>query len=52
MVRSDNMPEIVLDNVRQVERLRKKQLTSLIRLDEIRHDVCPERTVLTRFLIF
>ncbi|TPP66433.1 hypothetical protein FGIG_03345, partial [Fasciola gigantica] len=52
LVRSDNMPEIVLDNARQVDRLRKKQLASLIRLDEIRHDTCPERAVSTRFLIF
>lgn len=52
LVRSDNMPEIVLDNVRQVERLRKKQLTSLIRLDAIRHETCPERTICTRFLVF
>ncbi|KAF6768108.1 hypothetical protein AHF37_10445 [Paragonimus kellicotti] len=52
LLKTDNMPTITLTNSKMTERLRKKRVDTMIRLDELRREVCPKQKVLTSFIVF
>ncbi|KAF5405705.1 hypothetical protein PHET_00671 [Paragonimus heterotremus] len=52
LLKTDNMPTITLTNTKTTERLRKKRVDTMIRLDELRREVCPKQKVLTSFIVF
>ncbi|KAF8569951.1 hypothetical protein P879_03959, partial [Paragonimus westermani] len=52
LLKTENMPTITLTNTKTTERLRKKRVDTMIRLDELRREVCPKQKVLTSFIVF
>ncbi|CAL8087034.1 unnamed protein product [Calicophoron daubneyi] len=52
LVRPEDLPDIAVENAKTTERLKKKQLAAMVRLDEIRKETCPDKPIRTSFIIF
>ncbi|GAA55180.1 hypothetical protein CLF_107098 [Clonorchis sinensis] len=52
LVKDECLPNIVLTNLKHSERMRKKQTENLVWLDELRHQLCPNQSIKTSFIIF
>ncbi|TGZ50039.1 hypothetical protein CRM22_010886 [Opisthorchis felineus] len=52
LFKKECLPNIVLTNLKHSERMRKKQTENLVWLDELRHQLCPNQSIKTSFIIF